>query len=412
MTITLAVLNYTNCARKAQALLLTVVTLAVAACGGGGGGNGYSTTPSASAPPPAATPPPTPTGYSFKSLVADHLGTSATTTDPNLVNPWGIVFGGTNPVWTANNGTQTSTLYDGDGKMNALVVKLPSSQTTGNFNPTGITFNGNSNEFVVSAGGKSGTASFIYSGEAGMIAGWSGSVDSNNAILAYTDMGGAAYTGLALANNGTADFLYATDFRNNKIDVFDVTFVKQQTTAFPFTEPQLPTGYAPFGIQAIPNGPGGTWQLYVAYAQQAGSGGSANNIGAGLGLIDIYDAAGKFVKHLVSTGAQLNAPWGLALAPADFGSLSNMLLVGNFGDGKINAFDPSSGAFVATVADGTGAAFSVPGLWGIAFGNDSANQPHNTLYYAAGTNDEKNGDYGRIDVNASSSTPTPQVPGY
>jgi len=236
-------------------------------------------------------------------------------------------------------------------------VKLPSSQTNGSFNPTGITFNANTNEFAVSAGGKSGAASLIYSGEAGMIAGWSGSVDANNAVFAYTDDGGAAYKGLALANNGSADFLYATEFRNNKVDVFDSTFAKQPAGVFPFSDPQLPSGYAPFGIRAIQNGSGGTWQLYVTYAQQAGS-------------------------------------------------------VGSAGDGKINAFDPSSGAFVAAVADGTGAAFSVTGLWGIAFGNDAANQPHNTLFYAAGTNDEKNGDYGRIDVNASGSTPTPPPPGY
>jgi uncharacterized protein (TIGR03118 family) len=395
-------LNHIGRTRKAPALFLALATLALAACGGSGGGSAYSTTPSAPAPAAPPAPPPAGADYSFKSLVADHAGTSATTTDPNLVNPWGIVFAGTNPVWSANNGTQTSTLYDGDGKVNALVVKLPSSQTNGNFNPTGIVFNGNSNEFMVKAGGNSGAASFIYSGESGAIAGWSGSVDTGNAILAYADTGGASYTGLALASNGTADFLYAADFRNNKMDVFDVTFVKQQTAAFPFTDPQLPAGYAPFGIRAIKNGSGGTWQLYVTYAQQAGSGSSDNNVGAGLGLIDIYDAAGKFVKRLVSTGAQLNAPWGLALAPADFGSLSNMLLVGNFGDGKINAFDPASGAFVGAVADGTGAAFSVPGLWGIAFGNDAATQPHNTLFYAAGTNDEKNGEYGRIDVIAPS----------
>ena len=411
MTTRLVELNRTSSARKAPALFLTLATLALAACGGGGGGNGYSTTPSApaSTPPPPASPP-TNAGYSFKSLVADHAGTSATTTDPNLVNPWGIVIAPNKPVWTANNGTQTSTIYDGDGKMNALVVKLPSSQTSGNFNPTGIVSNGNNNEFVVSAGGKSGAASFIYSGEAGMIAGWSKGVDPNNAIVAYTDKGGAAYTGLAVANNGTADFLYATDFKNSKIDVFDVTFAKQPPTAFPFMDPQLPAGYAPFGIQAIQNGSGGSWQLYVTYAQQAGSGSSANNIGAGLGLIDVYDATGKFVKRLVSTGAQLNAPWGVALAPKDFGSLSNMLLVGNLGDGKINGFDPSSGAFVAAVADGTGAAFSVPGLWGIAFGNDAMNQPHNTLFYAAGTNGYVNGEYGRVDVNASSSPPAPTAP--
>lgn len=407
MTPTRIELTATDRARNVPAVFLTLATLALAACGGGGGGGAYSGP--APSPPPAPPPPPANAGYTFKSLVADHAGTSATTTDPNLVNPWGIVFGGTNPVWTANNGTQTSSFYDGAGKIDG-VVKLPSSQTNGDFDPTGIVFNGNNSEFVVSAGGKSGAASFIYSGESGLIAAWSGSVDGNNAILTYTDQNGASYKGLTLANNGTADFLYATDFKNNKVDVFDATFAKQPATAFPFADPQLPAGYAPFGIQAIQNGSGNTWQLYVTYAQQAGSGSIDNNNGAGLGLIDIYDASGKFVKRLVSTGAQLNAPWGLALAPKDFGSLSNLLLVGNFGDGKINAFDPASGAFSAALTDGTGAAFSVSGLWGIAFGNDGASQPHNTLFYAAGTNDEKNGDYGRIDVNSSGSS-SPQ-PGY
>src|SRR5581483_11799662 len=307
----------------------------------------------------SGSPPPPDPGYSFKSLVADHAGTSATTTDPNLKNPWGIVFGGNNPVWTANNGTQTSTLYDGAGQMNALVVKLPSlasgnNRTGGNFNPTGIVFNASSDEFVVSAAGNTGAASFIYSGEGGMIAGWSSNVDQNNAILAYTAADGAVYKGLALASNGTADWLYAADFVNSKVDVFDVTFAKQQAAAFPFTDPQLPAGYAPFGIQALQNGSGGSWQIYVAYAQQAGQGSIDNNNGAGLGLIDIFDANGRLVKRLVSTGGQLNAPWGLVLAPKDFGSLSNLLLVSNFGDGRINAFDPASGAFVASLADGTG----------------------------------------------------------
>lgn len=391
-------------APKAPTLLLTLAAVTVASCGGGGG-----TTP----PPP---PPPSNSGYTFKSLVSDHAGTSAATTDSNLKNPWGIVFGGAFPVWTANNGTDTSTLYDGNGQMQSLVVKLPPNQNNVPFGATGIVFNGNSNEFTVSAGGKSGSASFIYSGEGGMIAGWSQGVDSGNAIIAYMDTGTspAVYKGLALASNGTADFLYAADFHNDKVDVFDTNFTKQQPTAFPFTDPQLPAGYAPFNIQAIQNGPGGTWQLYVAYAEQAGPDNHDNVNGAGLGLIDIYDTGGNLVKRLVSPGTQLNAPWGLALAPKDFGALSNMLLVGNFGDGKINAFDPSTGAFQAVLADGTGAAFSVSGLWGIAFGNDGANvnQPHNTLFYAAGPNDEKNGDYGRIDANPSGSAPAPQPPGY
>jgi len=400
-------------ARKASALLLILATITVASCGGSGGGSGYMT----SAPTPMPTPapaPPTDTGYSFKSLVSDHTGTSAVTIDSHMKNPWGIVFGGTQPVWVANNATQTSTLYDGNGQIQSLVLNLPSSQTNGEFDATGIVFNGNGTEFMVSAGGKSGNASFIYAGEGGMIAGWSVDVDANNAILVYTDTSSSAavYKGLALANNGAGDFLYAADFHNNKVDVFNANFLKQQPAAFPFTDPQLPAGYAPFNLQAIQNGSGGAWQLYVAYAEQAAPDNHDNVNGAGLGLIDIYDAKGNFVKRLVSPGTHLNAPWGLALAPKDFGALSNLLLVGNFGDGQINAFDPSTGAFQAALSDGTGAAFTVGGLWGIAFGNDGANQPHNTLFYAAGTNDEKNGDYGRIDVNASGSTPPPQPPGY
>src|SRR6201987_5605008 len=153
----LVALNRTNRALKVPTLFLTLATFALAS--GGGGGNSNSTTASAPASqPPATTPAPTNAGYSFKSLVADHAGTSATTTDPNLVNPWGIVIAAGDPVWTANNGTQTSTLYDGNGKMIALVVKLPSSQTNGNFSPTGIVFNGANNEFVFSTGGQSGAA--------------------------------------------------------------------------------------------------------------------------------------------------------------------------------------------------------------------------------------------------------------
>src|SRR5262249_40095329 len=150
----------------------------------------------------------------------------------------------------------------------------------------------------------------------------------------------------------------------------------------------------------IKNGAGGTWQLYVAYAKPEPPDNHDNTNGAGLGLIDIYDPSGAFVKRLVSPGGALNAPWGMALAPADFGTLSNVLLVGNFGDGKINGYDPTAGTFMGAITDSGGAAFAVPGLWGIAFGNDAAQQPHNTLFYAAGTNDEANGAYGRIDLGA------------
>jgi uncharacterized protein (TIGR03118 family) len=279
-----------------------------------------------------------------------------------------------------------------------LVVHLPNSAGGVSFDPTGIVGN-TTTDFLVSAPGKSGPALFIYSGEGGMIAGWSRVVDPNNAIVMYTDAGGAVYKGLAIANNGTGNFLYATDFHNNKVDVFDATFTKQPTSpnSFAFKDPNLPAGYAPFGIQALNTGANGAVQIYVTYAQQQGPDNHDNANGAGLGIVDIFDANGVFVKTLVGTGQALNAPWGLALAPNDFGTLSGALLVGNFGDGMINGYDPSTGRFLGAVTLASGA-FAVPGLWGIAFGNDANSQPHNTLFFAAGTNDEANGVYGRIDL--------------
>jgi len=346
-----------------------------------------------------------PSAFSATSLVSDAAGSGALTTDANLVNAWGIAFGPTSPAWVANNHTGSSTLYDGNGKAQPaaapLVVALPGSTAGVSFDPTGIVFNG-STDFVVSAGGKTGAARFIFDGEGGMIAGWSSSVDAAEAVTMYTDNGGAVYKGLAIASNGSGNFLYATDFHNNKIDVFDASFTKQAPTAtsFAFADPTLPAGYAPFGIQAIANGAGGATQLYVSYAQQAPPG-NDNASGPGLGLVNVFDTNGTLLKHLVPVGGVLNGPWGMALAPADFGTLSNMLLVGNFGDGTINAIDPSSGQVVGSIRNASGTAFAVPGLWGIAFGNGANNQPKNALFYAAGTNDEANGAYGRIDVGAT-----------
>jgi uncharacterized protein (TIGR03118 family) len=357
------------------------------------GGGGGSTTQSATVTVNSAT------AYVSKTLVGDSAGTGMTT-DAKLVNPWGIVFGKGAPVWIANNGTQTSTLYDGNGvpepATGALVVTLPPDPSGKGFNPTGIVFNG-STDFVVSAGGKQAASLFIYSGESGGIAGWAPSVAPTAAIVAYTDSGGAVYKGLTIAKNGSSNFLYASDFHNNKIDVFNAAFAKQPATAtsFQFVDPNLPAGYAPFGIQAIPNGTGGATQIYVTYAQQAGA---DNANGPGLGLVDVYDANGKFLQHLVPVGGALNAPWGVALAPTDFGTLSGAVLVGNFGDGKVNGYDASSGRFLGSITDRTGAAFAVAGLWGIAFGNDALSQPHNTLFFTAGTNHEVNGVYGRIDM--------------
>jgi uncharacterized protein (TIGR03118 family) len=369
--------------------------------GGGGGQTSMSATLTVK---PASA-------FSFTTLVSDTAGTGALVVDPNLKNPWGVVFGPTTPVWVANNHSETSTLYDGNGKAQPLVVNtVPNGAVT--FDPTGIVFNGSATDFMVTSAGKTGPARFIFSGEGGMIAGWSPTVNMNNTVTMYPaaggDSGGAKYKGLAIAKNGMASFLYATDFHNNKVDVFDTAFAKQTLAAGAFTDPKLPAGYAPYGIQAIPNGTGGAVQIYVSYAKQDAAA-SDQVVGAGLGVVDIFDVSGTLIKQLIPAGGALNAPWGMALAPADFGTLSNMLLVGNFADGKINGYDPASGAFVGAISDSAGAAFAMPGLWGIAFGNDAANQPHNTLFFAAGINDEANGSYGRIDLGAPPTLNAPPV---
>src|SRR5450631_1024691 len=345
--------------------------------------------------------------FSLTNLVADTAGGTAGNLDTNLVNPWGLAIpAGNFFAWVADNHSETSTLYDGNGKpqphAGPLVVNFAASAGGTTFDPTGIVFNGSTTDFVVSSAGKSGAASFIFDGEGGMIAGWSGGVDLTNAVTMYTDAAGAVYKGLAIAQNAGKSFLYATDFHNGKVDVFDATFVKQATsaTSFTFADPGIPAGYAPFGITAIANGAAAATQIYVTYAQQLAPANHDNVDGAGLGYVDIYDTNGKFIKQLVAKGA-LNAPWGLALAPADFGGLGKALLVGNFGDGKINGYDPAAGTSLGTVSDSSGAAIATPGLWGIAFGNDANNQPHNTLFFAAGTNNEANGSYGRIDVGAT-----------
>lgn len=340
------------------------------------------------------------TAFVQKNLVGDTAAGSVTV-DANLVNPWGITFLPGAPVWVANNGSETSTLYDGAGVPQPagtpLIVHLPAG-TGGAFGPTGIVGN-TTTDFVVTAATKSGAAVFIFSGDGGMIAGWSPAVDPVNAIAMYTDAGGADYKGLTLANNGSGNFLYATDFHNNKVDVFNATFTLQtpSATSFTFKDPALPAGYAPFGIQALNTGAGGTAQIYVTYAKQLAPGNRGNVDGAGLGIVDIYDTNGKFVKTLVPAGGVLNAPWGVALAPADFGTLSNTVLVGNLGDGKINGFTPDTGAAMGALTTASGT-FAVPGLWGIAFGNDAHSQPHNTLFFAAGINNYANGSYGRIDL--------------
>jgi uncharacterized protein (TIGR03118 family) len=325
--------------------------------------------------------------YSVRNLVSDGFVT-ADHTDPDLVNGWGIVFAPNAPVWVSDNRTGLSTLYDGFGVKQALVVTIPTAKgSTPPGSPTGIVSSGSG--FVVTKGALNGPSRFIFATLDGTISGWAPNVDPTNAIVTVDRSDAhAIYTGLALAANGTANFLYATDFHNSRIDVVDSSF-HPVTLSGSFSDPGIPRGYAPFGIQNI------LGNLYVTYARQDKTA-ERDVAGSGFGFVDVFDANGHLIRRFASRGT-LDAPWGVALAPADFGRFSNTLLIGNFGDGRINAFDLQSGDARGRLRTADGHALSIDGLWGIAFGNGSVNQPVNTLFFAAGPVDGTHGVYGRID---------------
>ena len=330
-------------------------------------------------------------GYAAATLASDAAATySSTYSDANLVNGWGVAMNPAGFAWVANEGTSTATLYDGNGIPQAPVVAIPAG-LAGAARPTGLVYNGSASDFMVRQGIASGASQFVFAGLAGTIAGWSPTLDMSRAFTVVDNAAaGSVYTGLALATQGDARFLYAADFANGRVDVFDADFA-EAGAAGGFTDPSLPAGYAPFGIQAIGD------RIYVAYAKLDPST-QEEQAGAGLGVLDVFDSAGTLLQRLVPAGGVLDAPWGMAMAPANFGRFSNALLVGNFGDGKINAFDPTTGALLGTLADAAGAPLVIDGLWGIAFGNGINGLPTNTLFYAAGPADETHGVFGRIDA--------------
>jgi uncharacterized protein (TIGR03118 family) len=326
----------------------------------------------------------------FKSTILVSDGSvSAPNIDPNLKNGWGIAFNPTGPMWVSDNDTKKSTLYDGNGVVQSLVVTIPPNAAGQAAGPTGIQFN-TTTDFPISAnGGTPANAVFMWATDAGTIAAWSPKVLPTQAVTVHDDgTGGAVYKGLALGTNAGENLLYATDFHNKKIDVFNTSFTKVQL-AGSFNDPGLPAGFSPFGIAII----GGT--VYVTYAVLGPDGHTQVN-GPGNGVVDSFDTAGNFIKR-IATGNTLNSPWGVVIAPANFGSVSNDLLVGNFGEGTIDAFNPSSGAFVGALTQTDGSTFKQPGIWGLSFGNNFVSQPLNTLFFAAGPS-PTSGVYGRLDL--------------
>jgi uncharacterized protein (TIGR03118 family) len=327
--------------------------------------------------------------FQQRNLVSDG-SIPAAHVDPNLVNAWGLAFNPFGFAWVADADGHVSTLYDGDGNVQSLVVQIPEPDAATGGEPTGIVFNGSDN-FVVSQGGVSGPSRFMFATEGGVIAGWAPNVDLTHAIRAVDgSAGGANYKGLALSADGSTQLIYATDFHNARVDVFDASFHPVALPAGAFHDAGIPAGFAPFGIQAI----GG--DIYVTYAKQDASL-SDEVTGPGLGYVDVYTPNGRLIRRVATRGA-LNAPWGIALAPAKFGRFSNALLIGNFGDGRINAYEPVFGFPMGGLRGKDYRPIHIDGLWGMQFGNGLKNQPVNTLFFASGPDDEEHGLYGRLDV--------------
>jgi uncharacterized protein (TIGR03118 family) len=315
------------------------------------------------------------TVYARTNLVSD-IPAFAAVTDPNLVNPWGLASGPTSPFWVSDEGTSVATLYNVNSATNSasivpLIVNVP--QTNFMNGPTGIVF--------ASGDGFGGSPFFIFATLTGTVATWSG----GNSAMVATGVPGAVFTGLAVGFVGSNSFLYAADSQNGAVDVFDSNYHNVTGTAFAgkFVDPNPVAGFVPFNIQTI-----GT-KVYVTYAQ-IGPGG----VDLPGGYIDVYDTSGNFIQRL-ATGGTLFAPWGLAIAPAGFGAFAGDLLVGNNGNGEINAFT-LTGTFVGTVDNSQGQPLETSGLWGLRFGNSGAGGNSDTLYFNAGINGQRDGLFGSI----------------
>ena len=326
-----------------------------------------------------------PDAFAVTNLVSDDPALHAAHLDPDLVNGWGLVFNPRGFSWIVSNGSSRSTLYDGTGAKQSLVVAVAETPAR----PTGIVFNGSS-EFKIMKAGVAEPAPFIFASEEGTISAWAPDIDFGASVTVY-DGGsqGKVYKGLALASVNGISLLYATDFRNGRIDAFNTSYELVEPPGN-FVDPRLPAGFSPFGILAAGN------RLYVSYAKRAASGDDEQD-GAGLGAIAVFDTAGNFIRELAFGGA-LDAPWGMAIAPQGFGTLGGRLLVANAGDGAIHAFDTGTGVMAGTLSDHNGTPLAIDGLRGIAFGNGLFDQPGNTLYFTAGPGDESHGVFGRIDL--------------
>jgi uncharacterized protein (TIGR03118 family) len=326
-----------------------------------------------------------PNNYLVHNLVSD-LANTADYQDPNLVNPWGNGFGAS-PFWVGNNRTGTSTLYSGTGAAIPLVVTIPQAGNAGTDGPvTGVifnTFSSNASAFDVQSGDP---ADFIFCSEDGVISGWNKSVSGTKASILYDNSkSGAVYTGCAVGGTAAAPYIFAANFNAGTVDVYDSN-LNLNPAAYnkSFLNPTIPAGFAPYNVQNI-NG-----TLFVTYAQQNAQK-NASVGGAGSGYVATFNLNGSLITNLISQGA-LNSPWGLAMAPANFGPFAGALLVGNFADGWINAFNATTGAMLGTLDDTTGNPIAIPGLWSLNFGSGAESEDPGTLYITAGIGGGPNND--------------------
>jgi len=324
------------------------------------------------------------TGYKQTNLVADQAGVG-NHADAQLSNPWGIAFLLGQPFWVANNNGGTVTLYDAQGVKQTTVVGIPTAATNpcSPGCPTGIVAN-SSTDF--------GGAFFIFDTEDGILARWNGM--GNATMVVDNSSMSAVYKGLALLNNTAGNFLLAANFHSGAIEVYDHSFAPATLSGGTFTEPGLPAGYAPHGVKVINN------VVFVTYAMQDAAKHDPVT-GAGLGLVDLFQTDGKFL-HRGITGGTLNAPWGIVAASANFGEFSNDVLVANFGDGTISAFD-TQGNFLKQVTDSNGTVITNPGLWDLVFGAGGTGDP-NTLYFTAGGSTQTQGLFATLVPSAAAGT--------
>jgi uncharacterized protein (TIGR03118 family) len=316
--------------------------------------------------------------YQQVNLVSDQVGV-AENTDTNLVNPWGLAFGPSTPLWVSDNGMSVSTLYSGATTPTTPVTAVPLVVSIpGAGGPTGVVFSGAAN-FPITKGDKTGPAFFIFAGEDGDISAWNPTGDKTKAVLMAHTVG-AVYKGLALLTNSAGSWLLATDFHDNRIDVFDTTFTLVHSMRF--RSVGIPSGYAPFDVAVFGN------RVFVSYAKQDAA--KHDDVaGPGHGFINTFDLKGHFVKRFASRGV-LDSPWGLAIAPKGFGEFSGDLLVGNFGNGRVNAFDVRSGEREGTLHGTDGKALVIDGLWGLLPGNGTAGGTSD-VWFSAGPAGETHG---------------------